>query len=80
MRLIAKIGDWFDARLQLAAPIREAVEHPVPKNTASWWYVFGSAALVGVRAAVRHRDSAGPSSTCHRQTRRGAVSRRSTTT
>jgi ubiquinol-cytochrome c reductase cytochrome b subunit len=32
--------------LQLAAPIREAAEHPVPRNTASWWYVFGSAALV----------------------------------
>ena len=46
MRLIAKVGEWFDARLQIAAPIREAVEHPVPKNTASWWYVFGSAALV----------------------------------
>ena len=42
---IAKIGDWFDRRLQLAAPIREAVEHPVPRKTASWWYVFGSAAL-----------------------------------
>ncbi|HXW93642.1 MAG TPA: cytochrome b N-terminal domain-containing protein [Terriglobales bacterium] len=43
--LIDKIGDWFDRRLQLAAPIREAVEHPVPRSTASWWYVFGSAAL-----------------------------------
>src|SRR5271169_4606311 len=42
---IAKIGDWFDRRLQLAAPIREAVEHPVPRSSASWWYVFGSAAL-----------------------------------
>ena len=46
MRLIAAIGEWFDHRLQLAAPIREAAEHPVPRNTASWWYVFGSAALV----------------------------------
>jgi ubiquinol-cytochrome c reductase cytochrome b subunit len=46
MRLIAKIGEWFDLRLKLAAPIRDVVEHPVPRNTASWWYVFGSAALV----------------------------------
>jgi len=46
MRLIAQIGEWFDRRLQLAAPIGEVAEHPVPKNTASWWYVFGSAALV----------------------------------
>jgi ubiquinol-cytochrome c reductase cytochrome b subunit len=46
MRLIAQIWEWFDRRLQLAAPIREATEHPVPRNTASWWYVFGSAALV----------------------------------
>jgi ubiquinol-cytochrome c reductase cytochrome b subunit len=45
MRMIAKVGEWFDQRLQLAAPIREAAEHPVPRNTASWWYVFGSAAL-----------------------------------
>ena len=45
MRLIAQIGEWFDQRLQLAAPIREMAEHPVPRNTASWWYVFGSAAL-----------------------------------
>src|SRR5690349_12266240 len=46
MRMIANIGKWFDHRLQIAAPIREIVEHPVPRNTASWWYVFGSAALV----------------------------------
>jgi ubiquinol-cytochrome c reductase cytochrome b subunit len=46
MRIIAKIGEWFDRRLQLAAPIREMAEHPVPRNTASWWYVFGSAALI----------------------------------
>src|ERR1043166_2140189 len=45
MRVIRQIGQWFDRRLQLAAPIREVVEHPVPRNTASWFYVFGSAAL-----------------------------------
>jgi len=46
VRLISRIGRWFDHRLQLAAPIREIAEHPVPRTTASWWYVFGSAALV----------------------------------
>jgi ubiquinol-cytochrome c reductase cytochrome b subunit len=46
VRLISRIGQWFDHRLRLAAPIREMAEHPVPRSTASWWYVFGSAALV----------------------------------
>src|SRR4029453_8956645 len=46
MRVIPKIAEWFDLRLQLAAPIREGGKPPVPRNTASWWYVFGSAALV----------------------------------
>jgi ubiquinol-cytochrome c reductase cytochrome b subunit len=46
MRLISRVGQWFDRRLQLAAPVREIAEHPVPRSTASWWYVFGSAALV----------------------------------
>jgi ubiquinol-cytochrome c reductase cytochrome b subunit len=45
-RVITQVGEWFDRRLQLAAPIREVSEHPVPRSTASWWYVFGSAALV----------------------------------
>jgi ubiquinol-cytochrome c reductase cytochrome b subunit len=46
VRLISLIGAWFDRRLQLAAPVREIAEHPVPRSTASWFYVFGSAALV----------------------------------
>jgi len=46
VRVISQIGEWFDRRLQLAAAIRETTEHPVPRNTASWFYVFGSAALV----------------------------------
>jgi ubiquinol-cytochrome c reductase cytochrome b subunit len=46
VRLISRVGQWFDRRLQLAAPVREIAEHPVPRSTASWWYVFGSAALV----------------------------------
>src|SRR2546428_11043302 len=65
--MIGKIGQWFDRRLQLAAPIREAVEHPVPRNTASWFYVFGSAALTvfllqlvtGILLALIYVPSAG---------------------
>ena len=67
MRMIPKIAEWFDLRLQLAAPIREVAEHPVPRNTASWWYVFGSAALVvfmlqmvtGILLALIYVPSAG---------------------
>src|SRR5580704_10103657 len=67
MRIISQIGEWFDRRLQLAAPIREIAEHPVPRNTASWWYVFGSAALTvfalqivtGILLALIYVPSAG---------------------
>src|ERR1700692_1831275 len=45
MRLIQRVAEWFDLRLQLGTPIRETAEHPVPRETASWFYVFGSAAL-----------------------------------
>ena len=37
--------DWFERRLQIEGPIKDAVLHKVPRNTASWWYVFGSAAF-----------------------------------
>jgi ubiquinol-cytochrome c reductase cytochrome b subunit len=67
MRMIKTIGNWFDHRLQLAAPIREAAGHPVPRNTASWFYVFGSAALTvfilqlvtGILLALIYVPSAG---------------------
>ena len=45
MRLISSIGEWLDARLQIGATIRETAEHEVPRKTASWFYVFGSAAF-----------------------------------
>src|SRR6202165_2012382 len=67
MRLIKQMGDWFDERLGLARPIRETMEHPVPRQTASWAYVFGSAALTvfmlqlvtGILLALLYVPSAG---------------------
>jgi ubiquinol-cytochrome c reductase cytochrome b subunit len=67
MRLIKDLGDWFEARLQLAKPIRETMEHPVPRQTASWAYVFGSAAITvlglqlvtGILLALVYVPSAG---------------------
>ena len=40
-----RVYAWFERRLQLEAPVKDAALHPVPRNTASWWYVFGSAAF-----------------------------------
>jgi ubiquinol-cytochrome c reductase cytochrome b subunit len=67
MRLIKSIGEWLDARLQIGSSIRETMEHPVPRETASWFYVFGSAAFVvfllqivtGIMLALIYVSSAG---------------------
>ncbi len=67
MRLIASIWKWLDARLQIGAAVREVAEHPVPRETASWFYVFGSAAFVvfmlqivtGIMLALIYVPSAG---------------------
>jgi ubiquinol-cytochrome c reductase cytochrome b subunit len=40
-----RVYDWLERRVQLEGPIKDAVLHPVPRSTASWWYVFGSASL-----------------------------------
>lgn len=45
MRVIKTIAAWFDRRLQLGRPVQDMMRHPVPRNTASWAYVFGSASL-----------------------------------
>ena len=45
MRRMKTIGAWFGQRLQLGPWIRDSLEHPVPRETASWFYVFGSAAI-----------------------------------
>jgi ubiquinol-cytochrome c reductase cytochrome b subunit len=45
MSRLKNIADWFDQRLQIGGVVREAMSHPVPRKSASWWYVFGSAAL-----------------------------------
>src|SRR5882672_2574010 len=67
MRLIKTVSDWFDQRLQVGSSIRKTMEHPVPKETASWYYVFGSAALTvfafqlltGILLALIYVPSAG---------------------
>src|SRR5215470_2073129 len=36
---------WLEERTGLGGAIEPVLEHPVPRSTASWWYVFGSATL-----------------------------------
>ena len=43
---VGKVGTWLDARLQVGGTIRDTMAHPVPRDTASWFYVFGSATFV----------------------------------
>src|ERR1700727_1116305 len=40
-----QVYDWLDRLLQIEGRVKDAVLHKVPRNTASWWYVFGSAAF-----------------------------------
>jgi ubiquinol-cytochrome c reductase cytochrome b subunit len=67
VRLTGKIGRWLDDRLQLGKPVAATMSHPVPRRTASWFYVFGSAALTvfalqvvtGILLAILYVPSAG---------------------
>ena len=67
MSRLTQIGDWFEERLQIGGVIREAATHPIPRSSASWWYVFGSAALTifglqvvtGILLALTYVPSAG---------------------
>ena len=59
--------DWLEHRVQLEGFVKESALHYVPKSTASWWYVFGSASLTllilqivtGVLLALVYSPSAG---------------------
>jgi ubiquinol-cytochrome c reductase cytochrome b subunit len=46
MAWIKNIASWLEQRLGLGAEVLELATHPVPRRSASFWYVFGSAALV----------------------------------
>src|ERR1700680_1394825 len=67
MRLIRTIGNWFDEPPQRGPSIAETMKHPTPRQTASWSYVFGSAALTvfafqlvtGILLALIYVPSAG---------------------
>lgn len=67
MRWIKQTYNWLDRRLQLEAPVKDAALHSIPRNTASWWYVFGSAAftllilqvVTGILLALVYVPSAG---------------------
>lgn len=58
---------WVEQRIQVESFVKDSALHPVPKNTASWWYVFGSAAsallvlqiLTGIFLALVYVPSAG---------------------
>ena len=41
-----RIFQWFERRTGLLKPLEEMARHPTPSSAASWWYVFGSAAMV----------------------------------
>src|SRR2546430_1026037 len=46
MRLTDRIGRWFDQRVPIRSAANLSIFHHVPRRTASWFYVFGSAATV----------------------------------
>jgi ubiquinol-cytochrome c reductase cytochrome b subunit len=62
-----RVYDWLERRLQIEGPVKDAVLHKVPRSTASWWYVFGSAAftllmlqiVTGILLALVYVPSAG---------------------
>lgn len=41
-----RVGNWFDERLHAKALFDSTAGHPIPRRSASWWYVFGSGTLV----------------------------------
>src|SRR4029077_2575348 len=55
------IGHWFEERTGIGGILALPMEHRVPRQTASWAYVFGSATMVlfVLQIATRTFPSAG---------------------
>jgi ubiquinol-cytochrome c reductase cytochrome b subunit len=45
MPLLRRAGRWLEERTGLEAAVTPVLAHRVPRSSASWWYVFGSATL-----------------------------------
>jgi ubiquinol-cytochrome c reductase cytochrome b subunit len=45
---IREIVGWLERRLELRPMVEPALRHPIPPGSASWWNVFGSAALTAL--------------------------------
>src|SRR6266436_930010 len=45
MALFRSLGRWLEERTGLEAAVKPVLAHRVPRSSASWWYVFGSATL-----------------------------------
>jgi len=45
MALFRSVGRWLEERAGLEAAVKPVLAHRVPRSSASWWYVFGSATL-----------------------------------
>jgi ubiquinol-cytochrome c reductase cytochrome b subunit len=48
MSLLQRIAAWFEERLGLAQSLAPMMGHPIPRRTASFFYVFGSAAMTAL--------------------------------
>ena len=42
---LRKVSQWIEERAGIGAVVQPILAHRVPRSTASWWYVFGSATL-----------------------------------
>jgi len=46
VRLLAAIREWLEERTGIGGALAPILAHAVPRSTASFWYVFGSATLI----------------------------------
>jgi hypothetical protein len=48
MQTIRSVADGLEQRLGLWQALEPSVTRPVPRDTASWWYVSGIQSLLSV--------------------------------